>query len=395
MPIGPLALLAAAGASAAPLAIAAAPATDGDAAPPETRAMLVATGIAQVTGLAISPLLVLCAIGWRDHLAAGGQDAAALPLHANLWLLVPCTLVLGLLLGKKFASPATPLPIRKVLDAAEYMEAKLSALVAAGVLLPTIVATMSAATTSAAAGDDGAAVQSASILGGIATVAWTAPLALVVYLSVWVTFHAVDALVVLSPFAIVDAMLVSARTAVLAAIGLAFAASPFLAFLLCLPIVVLSLLVAGWCVRLDLFALGIAGDILLRRWRGARADDGPLRAYLASGAHGAPVRTMGRVEPVDGGLRFRYRPLFVLPVRTLEIASARSDLVRGLLWSNLADRATGRGIVALPPRYQPHHAAVAARFTAEVRDGRIRRGLRGVRDALAIILRGPVDESTA
>lgn len=388
MPIGPLALLAAAGASVAPLAASATPASDGDAAPPETRAMLVATGIAQVTGLAISPLLVLCAIGWRDHLAAGGQGATALPLHANLWLLVPCTVVLGLLLGKKFASPATPLPIRKILDAAEYMEAKLSALVAAGVLLPTIVATMSAAS-----GAPDATVQSASILGGISTVAWTAPLALVVYLSVWVTFHAVDALVVLSPFAFLDAMLVSARTAILAAIGLAFAASPFLAFVLCLPIVVLSLLVAGWCVRLDLFALGVAGDILLRRWRGARADAGPLRAYLASGAHGAPVRTMGRVEPAEGGLRFRYRPLFVLPVRTLEIAAARTDLVRGLLWSNLADRTSGRGIVALPPRYQPHHAAVAARFAAGVRDGRIRRGLRGVRDAVALVLRGPVDES--
>jgi hypothetical protein len=352
--------------------------------------MLVATGIAQVTGLAISPLLVLCAIGWRDHLAAGGPDAATLPLHANLWLLVPCTLVLGLLLGKKFASPATPLPIRKILDAAEYMEAKLSALVAAGVLLPTIVATMSAATGASEAG-----VETASILGGIGTIAWTAPLALVVYLAVWVTFHAVDALVVLSPFAIVDAMLVSARTAILATIGLAFAASPFLAFLVCLPIVVLSLLVAGWCVRLDLFALGVAGDILLRRWRGARADAGPLRAYLASGAHGAPVRTMGRVEPGEDGLRFRYRPLFVLPTRTLELSADRPHLVRGLLWSNLADRATGRGIVALPPRYQPHHAAVAARFAAEVRDGRIRRGLRGVRDALAFVLRGPIDESAA
>jgi hypothetical protein len=387
MPIGPLALLATAGATGAPLLLA-----DGrdDAGPPEARAMLVATGIAQITGLAISPLLVLCAIGWRDHVAAGGSAAADLPLHASLWLLVPCTLVLGLLLGKKFASPATPLPVRKVLDAAEYMEAKLSALVAAGVLLPTIVATMSAAT-----GETEPAVASASVLGGIGTIAWTAPLALVVYLSVWVTFHAVDALVVLSPFAVVDAILVSARTAILATIGAAFLASPLLAFLVCLPIVVLSLLVAGWCVRLDLFALGVAGDLLGRRWRHARPDAEPLRAFLASGAHGAPVRTMGRIEEAPGGVRFRYRPLFLLPSRTLEIPAGRPALVRGVLWSNLCDDARGMRIAALPPRYQTHHAAVCARFGATARDGRLRRGLRGIRDAFAAVLGGAPDESVA
>ncbi|MEY3027642.1 MAG: hypothetical protein RLZZ238_2539 [Planctomycetota bacterium] len=395
MPIGPLALLAATGAAAAPLVL---HESADDAAPPEARAMLVATGIAQITGLAISPLLVLCAIGWRDFLVLGGPDgwtgaaqgAADLPLHANLWLLVPCTLVLGLLLGKKFASPATPLPIRKVLDAAEYMEAKLSALVAAGVLLPTIIATMSAAT-----GEAEPAVQAASLLGGLGAVTWTAPLALVVYLSVWVTFHAVDALVVLSPFAIVDAVLVAMRTAILAVIGLAFLASPLLAFIVCLPIVVVSLLVAGWCVRLDLFALGVAGDLLLRRWRHARPEAGPLRAFLASGGHGAPVRTMGHLEETADGVRFRYRPFFILPARTLAIRVERPAIVRGVIWSNLADDARGDRIASLPPRYQTHHAAVCARFGASARDGRLRRGLRGLRDAFAVVLGGAPDESTA
>ena len=106
---------------------------------PEGRAAAVAAGIAQLTGLAISPLLVLVAIGWTDFARAGGDSAAALPLHASPWLLIPCSTVLALVLAKKMATPAIPLPIRKALDAAEYLEAKLSALVAAGVLLPTII----------------------------------------------------------------------------------------------------------------------------------------------------------------------------------------------------------------------------------------------------------------
>jgi hypothetical protein len=378
MPLGSLSMMAASSALAAPSALAD---DTADASAPEARAMLVAGGIAQVTGLAISPLLVLSAIGWHDRLML--TDGTSIPLHASLWLLIPCTLVLGLLLGKKFASPATPLPLRKMLDAAEYFEAKLSALVAAGVLLPTIITTMSAATGAAPPPE-----QAASILGSVATIAWTTPLVLIVYATVWVTFHAVDALVVLSPFAIVDAALVSARAAILGVIAAAFAIHPFAAFLICVPLVALSILVAGWCVRLDLFAMGIASDLLLRRWRRTDAGDGPLRAFLASDAHGAPVRTMGHAHPSEDGLRFTYRPLFIMPRRTLAIDAPRTVLVRGVVWSNLHDPEAARDILALPPRYQPHHEVVAARFEAETRDGRVRRGIRGLRELLSSVLRG-------
>ena len=130
---------------------------------PEGRAAAVAAGIAQLTGLAISPLLVLVAIGWTDFARAGGDSAAALPLHASPWLLIPCSTVLALVLAKKMATPAIPLPIRKALDAAEYLEAKLSALVAAGVLLPTIIGTMAAST-----GETAQALQAAGRLDPIA-----------------------------------------------------------------------------------------------------------------------------------------------------------------------------------------------------------------------------------
>ncbi|MFZ9880507.1 MAG: hypothetical protein ACO3QC_03795, partial [Phycisphaerales bacterium] len=114
---------------------------------PEARAMTIATAAAQITGLAISPLLVLVAIGLGDFFALGGFQAApgTLPLHANPWLLGPCAAVLVLVGMKKFLSAAMPLPLRKLLDAAEYFEAKLSALVAAGVLLPTVVSAVAAA----------------------------------------------------------------------------------------------------------------------------------------------------------------------------------------------------------------------------------------------------------
>lgn len=347
--------------------------------------MTIATAAAQITGLAISPLLVLVAIGLGDFFALGGFQAApgTLPLHANPWLLGPCAAVLVLVGMKKFLSPAMPLPLRKLLDAAEYFEAKLSALVAAGVLLPTVVSAVAAATTF----DTPAGAATASLGAAWGGYVLAIPAVLVLYGCVWIMFHMVDALVVLSPFAVVDAILVTTRLALLALIGAALLVSPYLACALCLPIIVVACLVAGWCVRLDLFVLAVAGDLLLRRSRHAHADRGPLRAFLAARGHGAPVRTMGHAEPLaDGGIAFSYHPFFVLPAKRLVLASRRTVLVHGLVWSTLRDDAARRGLVSLPPRYQPHHEIVAQRFAAATREGAARRGFRGIRAAISAIL---------
>ena len=340
----------------------------------ESRAAVFAAGVAHLTGLAISPLLVLVLLGWIDFARAGGLDAATLPIHANPWLLAPCTLVLAAALAKKCVSPAIPLPVRKTLDAGEYLEAKLSALVAAGVLLPSIIATMAAATGDPAAGG----VQAAGLAAGWATYLWLVPAALVVFAAVWITFHAVDGLVLLSPFAIIDTLLVALRATVLVVLGLALLASPLLALALCAPVIVLSLLFAGWCVRLDLFAMCLALDILLARGERADPSRGPVRAFLAARGHGAPIRTMGHAEPCDGGMRFTYRPFFVLPRRTLVVEAGRGALVRGALWSTIRDDARARQLVHLPPRYNRHADRIAARFGVSPRDGTVRRAWSGI-----------------
>ena len=371
--IAPLAIAAVASAA---QVVAAAPAAT------ESRAAAFATGVAQVTGLAISPLLVLVAIGWTDFFRAGGTAAATLPLHASPWLLGPCTVVLAMALLKKCASPAIPLPIRKLLDAAEYLEAKLSALVAAGVLLPTIMATF------AAASGGGATAQAAGFASEWAGYLWIVPATLVVFAAVWITFHAIDALVVLSPFALLDMVLVTLRASVLGLIVVALLVSPFLALVLCVPIIVLSLLFAGWCVRLDLFALCIATDLLFRRGNSTEPHTEPVRAFLARRGLGAPVRTMGRAVPSGETVRFSYRPFFVLPKRTIELRNERSVLVRGAIWPTIHAGDPRKRLLSLPPRYTAHSSAVAARFGATEQDGAVLRAWHGLRGAISAILGG-------
>jgi hypothetical protein len=351
----------------------------------ESDAAVIATGVATTTGLAISPLLVLVALGWYDFLQAGGFDAAtdSLPLHAHPWLLIPLTSVLVLVLAKKFVSPVIPLPIRKVLDSAEYLEAKFSALVAAGILLPTIVGAMAAAT----GGDDASVVQTASLLPDSAVTIVLFVVMFLLFVSVWITFHVIDALIVLSPFAIVDTALVALRGSILAVLALALLVSPFFALALAIPLIVASIFFAGWCVRLDVFALTTAFDLLLARRGDAYR---PVRAFLAARSSGAPIRTMGHAVPSARGIRFTYRPWFVLPKRTIDLESSRPVLVCGAIWATLRDDARNRGVIALPPRYNRVAADVATAFGAVPRDGLIRRGWRDFRAFLGSIFGRPI-----
>lgn len=376
--------------SAAALAGVAAENAQAVAASSESRASAVATGIAHLTGLAISPLLVLVTIGWTDFARAGGTSATSLPLHASPWLLVPCSLLLALTILKKCASPAIPLPLRKLLDAAEYLEAKLSALVAAGVLLPTIMATF------AAASAGGAPAQAAGLAADWTNYLWIVPITIAVFASVWISFHIIDALVVLSPFALLDAALVAARATVLLVLGTALFVSPFVALVLCLPIIVLSLMFAGWCVRLDLLALCVATDLLFRRSRTVEPNSGPVRAFLASRGLGAPIRTMGHATIEGELLLFRYRPFFVLPKRTLALDRRNITLVRGVIWPTIHAGEPSRRMLSLPPRYARHARAIASRFGANETDGALLRAWNGLKDALASVLgsgSGEVDRS--
>jgi transposase len=60
---------------------------------------------------------------------------------------------------------------------------------------------------------------------------------------------------------------------------------------------------------------------------------------------------MGHAVPSARGIRFTYRPWFVLPKRAIELESSRPVLVRGAIWATLRDDARNRGVIALPPRY--------------------------------------------
>ncbi len=348
----------------------------------ELRSTSISGGFAEITGLAVSPLMVMSLFGAVDWYRA--VPGSVLPLHANPWVWGTLLTIFSIGLIARWTTRPVPMPIRKLFDAAHYLESKCSALLAAGLLLPYIASTMTQVGMDPNQVASTVRLDPQLALAGMPSDVLMYLAALSLFAVVWVVSHSIDALVLLSPFAVLDAALLSARATFLALLLGATALHPVLGALVALPIVIFCIFVAGWCVRLDIFAMTCAWDTLFRRWSHAAPLDGCVRAFIARPRAGLPTRTRGTIIPSGASMKFRYRRWFVMPAREVDLGVHPSTLVRGLLWSTFvaASEQGGGALVALPPRYQSHAAILAARFGAEQKDGLLLSGWSSVKEFL-------------
>ena len=340
--------------------------------PVESRALAVSLAIGQMTGLALSPVLVLGLFGLWDWMRLDGD--VVLPLHAQPWLWGPL-LAISIVAALGRTGSLTVPGAKYLIDVPQQINSKITGLVSAGIFLPTVTGSLEAAGLSGG-GDEIARAGFGDF--GVWMIAATS------FGAVWIVSNTVDALRFLSPFAAVDATLTLARAALLAVVMAAISIDsmlgfPLLTLLVCVPLVVVCALIAGACIRLNLFAMACSWDMLTRRWRRTDASRGPLRAFVARRHVGTAVRTMGRLEPSPTSLRFSWRPFFVMPPRSIEVPIERPVLTRGVVWSVVSSEVGGTPIAcfAFPPRYRGHEPEVARRLGAGVADGVVLRGIKG------------------
>lgn len=342
-----------------------------------------ATLATQVTGIAISPLLGVSAVGAYQYFkAATPEQKARRPWFAHPLVWGLGLLVVGACAFKDSFGAAIPPGMKKPFDVLELAENKLSGLVATGAVVPVLVSMASKYLGSGGHADAGATVSGLAMIGVIdLSWLWTAlmvPLAIAVFLVVWVTSHALNVLILLSPWGAVDAALKAARTAVLGLVTATAYIDPVVGATLSLAIVVLAYFCAGWAFRLTVFGTVFTWDFLtLRRHRFVPAADGNW-VFAGRAVGGAPVRTYGRLVRGEGGaLRLVYRPWLVLGERSAELPTSGLAVGRGLFWPTVEFREAekDRTLLTLPPRYQGHEPAFAAAYgVGEIRDVGLRRG---------------------
>lgn len=345
-----------------------------------TPGVALAQGVTEITGVAISPLLGVSAVGSWTYFRTPAGERDDLAWYCQPWAWSTGFAVLLLCFLKDSLGAAAPGVLKKPFDLAELFENKASALVASAAFVPLIAREMARAT--------GPVEAHAAVIGlpvvGMIDAAWiTVPLSLIGFGLVWVCSHAVNVLIILSPFSSVDTLLKLSRTAVLASVAIASAISPWLGAALCVVILLAAIWFAPAAMRLTIFGSRLAGDVVFRSRGKRRADVNRPHAFLLKKLEGLPSRIGGRLAKTEsGGIEFRYRRGCIGPERSVPLPPGRLELAKGILMPVVisADGERESRSLLLLPRYKGMEEELAGSLGFHaVRDHAWARGWRAIK----------------
>lgn len=328
-----------------------------------------ATAVTTITGIAISPLLGTAGYGAYRYMSASSDAARdALPWFAKIKFWLPALLLVGICAAKDSFGAMLPPGTKKPLDVLETIENKVSGLVAAGAVIPMtmdfftgiIFGDTAVAATPLPASLAMIPVASMDSLFSILTV----PFAVVVFVFVWMASHAINVLILLSPWGAIDAVLKSGRAALLALLALSNNIDPKIGAALSLVVIVVAYFTAGWAFRLTVFGTIFSWEFVTRRKRRFTPALNHNIMFTGGNFPGVPVRTYGRLaQRADDMLEFTYRPWLFLAPRTvtLPVGAEKLAVGRGLFLSSVTANDT-ETLFLLPPRYRGHEEALVATY---------------------------------
>lgn len=330
----------------------------------------IAQTLTTITGVAISPLLGVSAVGCYQYCKAQtDEERAKLPWFASPVFWVPAFLLLVACFIKDTAGTALPMPAKKPLDALETIEHKISGLVATGAFVPIMVNIIHEANSTG-----GQPTLSMASLGFAAMTVPTwlydlmiTPVAMFLFFIVFLASNAINILVLLSPFPLIDAALKGFRATILAsvvgtsALG-SWSGHPWFGAVWSLVIIVISYFIAGWSFRLSHFGLVFVWEFFSGGRYRFTPDPKANHLFLARKIERVPTRTYGTLlRSEQGQLVFKYHPWLVLPQRTLVLPAGDYEAGRGLFYSEIlrVDGNSAKAMLLLPPHYRGHEEEIA------------------------------------
>jgi hypothetical protein len=353
-----------------------------------------AQALSTVTGLAISPLLGTGGLGAYQWFAAKDEAARAkLPWYAQPDFWVPALLLVAICAAKDGFGTAMPPGLKKPLDVLELLENKISGLIAAGAVVPFAVDTFSRLLLESKTAAAPPVLHAGFVMISPGMINWAPaldvlamPLGIAVFAVVWMASHAINVLILLSPWGAIDAALKAARTALLGLIALTAAMNPWLGALLSIAVIVIAYFVAGWAFRLTIFGTIFSWEVVTRRQTRFVPTSNDNAMFTAVKLGRAPARAFGRLVRRENEWVFVYRPWLVFAPQTVPVPGEQAlfSVGRGWMWSVIA--ANDRGsIFVLPPRYRGHEEelARACGFAGGVRPAGMRRAWVSFRQLIA------------
>jgi len=327
--------------------------------------------LSMITGVAISPLMGVGAVGaWEWAKAKTPEQKAKLHWFANPLFWIPALLLVAACFAKDSAGIALPPGLKKPFDVAETIEHKISGLVATGAFVPIAASIFHSSSTG-----DGASLSAAGFAAIDLSWLYNAlmiPIAMAAFVIVFLASNAINILILLSPFGAVDAALKAARTAVIASIAVTSFANPWVGAAWALIIIAICWLIAGWSFRLSHFGLSFIWDFVTLRSNRFKPDPIANKVFLGRKTDYVPARTYGKLSRDEkGNLVLKYRPWLFLPERRLTLPEKKYAAGKGAFFSEIlqVNGDTTKLVLLLPPRYRGHESELVAIYgLTDVRD---------------------------
>jgi hypothetical protein len=339
--------------------------------------------LTEITGVALSPLLGLTVVGAYRFFHVPPERRDDLPWFCQPYFWAFASFLLGLCALKDVGGIVLPTLLKKPLDILELLENKISGLVAAGAFVPILAWHLAEAR-----GTPWVAHPVTHFMGGWSPpgLDWSAlgtgllyPVALGVFGVVWLVSHAVNVLIVMSPFGIVDAALKGLRLVLLLLLAVVSHFAPVAGFLITLGVVGFCCYVSGWAFRLIVFGSIFAYDFVWYRSRNWVPVESITRAFTGRHFQKLPIRTMGQLALLeDKEVVFCHRPYLFGPEQQVPVPAEVLHTGRGLFHPTAValegDRV--REILIFPPRFQNHELKLAQIYGfRSLRDVGLRRAL--------------------
>jgi hypothetical protein len=220
---------------------------------------------------------------------------------------------------------------------------------------------------------------------------------------VWLSSHAINVLIALSPFGLVDVALKFSKLFLLVLVTGASLIHPLLGLVVCLPIIALAAYLSGWAFRFTVFGTIFGWDLLL--FRRAETEDlkEGVRCFTARKTHGLPVRTYGKLKVNALGMHvFHHRSWLIFPAHEVALDQALDGVTRGMLHPTITRsdlQGRPRAAFLLSPRYRYCVDEVGNHLGIQnFADSPMRRGVMAVKvwfADVAIASRTLVERSTA
>ncbi len=337
-----------------------------------------AHALSTLTGVAISPLLGVGVVGAVKYFRTPTDKRGGLAWFAQPWFWGPALLLVGLVFLKDALGPATPTALKKPLDVLELFENKISALLAMGLFVPVVASIFHSAGGEAQLSALGLAAIDAASLYNLLVL----PVALAAFIVVFLASHAINVLILISPFGTVDAILKAFRLFLLSTVTVTALANPYVGAAWSVVLIIISYFIAGWSLRMSVFGSVFAWDWLTLRRKRFKPEPVSNWAFTARKLEKTPVRTYGQVTREDQGqLVFRYRPWLIFPARSVRLPAGEYFVGRGLFYPEVhrVEGEESRAQLMLPPRQRTHEEEFSRIYSlGPVQDIGLRRGLKNL-----------------